>query len=691
MRALATAAACAGAAIAVVRFDIGPEFTVPVWTVLISPLVYVALAVLTLGRASLSRRALWFVTACTTHAVLALTTTVIVAVTGPDTLATALPATILESPLAVLLFVVGVPLTLLPFRDPLFSRPPARAAVSRPAQAPLPQRVDGEIATGETPFAREARRRAAEAAAASMESEVKPVEPVESRADAVAPPPAAAKPARGADEAMIRIPFGRISSQLPADAFLLPMNRVAETMRSPHEVLVPRTLVVPQLGEGVVEVAWALVEDQFPALAFALELSEIHKRYPDLRLSLPLDLVVKQLPPGLYTAPAPPVMVEGLEHYPLPFQPTSGAPVEIPAARRSRAARATPPPVVLLPPPVVVPEAPARIVPAPAVIAPPPPIVVPEAPARIAPAPAVIAPPPPVVVPEAPAKIAPAPPVVVPAPPPVVPRAPARIAPAPPVVAPAPPAVAAPIVQAAAADLVAEANRIGARLTAFGPLDAAAHQVGEATVLSLVTPQLPRQAIERAAARCAPLLRAAQQVTIRTERAAMVLMREGAAVVVVALRPHSPVALLEILATRACVDKPRVRERPVAEGGLAAADIDSRVAALGEALQGFGPVVPAAFVDAACGLNVYVFSAGDAAADVTGAAARAVWQALVRDGERELGPLTSVVLREGPRRTVVRPVAKAPRPAMLAAVGVLALPGLAYRQVERAADQLAEV
>jgi hypothetical protein len=50
-----------------------------------------------------------------------------------------------------------------------------------------------------------------------------------------------------------------------------------------------------------------------------------------------------------------------------------------------------------------------------------------------------------------------------------------------------------------------------------------------------------------------------------------------------------------------------------------------------------------------------------------------------------------VVLREGPRRTVVYPVAAARRPAMLAAAGVLALPGLAYRQAARAAERLAAV
>jgi hypothetical protein len=66
-----------------------------------------------------------------------------------------------------------------------------------------------------------------------------------------------------------------------------------------------------------------------------------------------------------------------------------------------------------------------------------------------------------------------------------------------------------------------------------------------------------------------------------------------------------------------------------------------------------------------------------------------VWQALVHEGELELGRAVSVVLREGTRRTVVHPVATAPRPAMLAAAGVLALPGRAYRQAAQAAERLA--
>src|SRR5262249_10482917 len=86
-----------------------------------------------------------------------------------------------------------------------------------------------------------------------------------------APPPARpplAGPA-GADEPMLRIAFGRLAAQLPPDVFVLPPRRLSESLREPHTLVVPQRLVVPQLGEGVIEIPWTLLEDQFPELALA--------------------------------------------------------------------------------------------------------------------------------------------------------------------------------------------------------------------------------------------------------------------------------------------------------------------------------------------------------------------------------------------------------------------------------------
>jgi hypothetical protein len=732
-RALATALACIAGAAAVLAFDVTDGLTVPAWTVVVPFLIYVAVASLTLGRASLRRRSVWLAGACATHAVFVVTTAAIVAATGSLSLATALPEAIVESPLATVIFIIGVPLTLLPFRGRLLERPPARPTGSRTAapSAPLADRATSAASAGETPFAREARRRTA-AAHATVEPAVAveaappapPVLPIGGATPAGGlggssrPPKSVIPPMpirAAADAETVRIPFTRIAAQLPGEAFLVPVEQLGESMRSPHELLVSRSLVIGQLGEGRVEVAWTLVEDQFPTLGFALETAEIRRRYPDLRLSLPLDLVVAQLPPAVFSGSAPAVELTGLDRYPAPFQPSTGAPapsappapsVERPApvaaALPSPAARAitAPTPVITraVPPP---PPPIQRTVIAPSAL-PPPPAQIIEA--RVVERPAIAAPvsaPPPIAVPAPPIAV-PAPPIAVPAPPIAVPAPPA---PAPAAPAPAPVETKAPAparttvvlppapraVETPSPALLTEGHRLAARLAAFGALEVAAQNASGTTVLSLVTAGLPHEAIERAAARCAPLLSAAQLVTIHAERVSMVLTPVRDGVLVVALRPGSALALLEILVARACHEGPIAAAPAGAPRGLAAAVVDGRVAAMRGALEGFGPVVPAAFVDRASGLDVYVFSAGAETAQAAGEAARVVWQALVREGERALGRALSVVLREGTRRTVVHQVAAAPRPAMLAAAGVLALPGLAYRQAAQAAERLARV
>jgi hypothetical protein len=677
-RALATALACIALAVIVLSFDVADGLTVPAWTVAVPFLLYAAIATLTLGRASLRRRAAWLAGACATHAVFVVTTAALVAATGSLSLAAALPHAIVESPLATVVFIIGVPLTLLPFRGRLLARPPVRAAAPRPAAPapPLAERIKSAPPAGETPFAREARRRT-EAARAAVEAAVSVESATPADAEPAAPPPvvvppparpvAAPTPIRAADEETVRIPFTRIAAQLPAEAFVLPVERLGEGLRSPHELLVPRSLVIEQLGEGQVDVAWTLVEDQFPTLSFALETPEIRRRYPDLRLSLPLDVVLPQLPPGLFSGAVPAAPPDGLERYPAPFQPSAATPA--PAEPHARPV----PPVVRVVP-AITPPVPPRVARAAPARATPPPVRIIEPPVVARPAMA-----PPVYTPPAAANAGPA------AAPPEETRAPA----------PARASVAAPPAPAALETpppaLLAEGHRLAARLCAFGPLEVAAQRVNGTTVLSLVTAKLPHEAIERAAARCAPLLSAAQQVTIHAERVSMVLMPVRGGILVVGLRAGSPLALLEILGSRACGEGSMAAVPAGTPRGLAAADVDGRVAALRGALGGFGDVEPAAFVDRTSGLDVYVFCAGAETAQDAGEAARVVWQALVRESERDLGRAVSVVLREGSRRTVVHPVPAARRPAMLAAAGVLALPGLAYRQAAQAAERLAAV
>jgi hypothetical protein len=162
------------------------------------------------------------------------------------------------------------------------------------------------------------------------------------------------------------------------------------------------------------------------------------------------------------------------------------------------------------------------------------------------------------------------------------------------------------------------------------------------------------------------------------------------ALVVAAVRPGAPLALLELLVRRA-------PERGVSLGGPfsdsgaipslrpAHGDVERRLAGLGAGPAGFGRVTPAAFVDGASGLNVYVFHAHGLEARTLGAMASRVHAALAAD---EAGAFGSLTLRQGERRTFVRTVAGASSPGVVAASGPVTLAGLAGREVERVAAAL---
>jgi len=103
---------------------------------------------------------------------------------------------------------------------------------------------------------------------------------------------------------MVRVPFERIAAQLPAEAFVLPFDRLGESLREPHVVLVPRRVVLSQMRDGTVAITWAHIASQFPELALRMTDEEFRKQYPDLRLMLPVDELDSQLTPT-GVAPAP--------------------------------------------------------------------------------------------------------------------------------------------------------------------------------------------------------------------------------------------------------------------------------------------------------------------------------------------------------------------------------------------------
>jgi len=99
--------------------------------------------------------------------------------------------------------------------------------------------------------------------------------------------PQAVEPA--APGAVVRIPFDRVVGQLPPGAFRVPLLQVGARLREAETLLVAQALIVPQLGEGVVQVAWEAVAEQFPAAVFAVTPTEVKDRIVNGRLLLPLD------------------------------------------------------------------------------------------------------------------------------------------------------------------------------------------------------------------------------------------------------------------------------------------------------------------------------------------------------------------------------------------------------------------
>lgn len=123
------------------------------------------------------------------------------------------------------------------------------------------------------------------------------------------------------EDAVVRIPFARIAAQFSTDTFLLPLDRVGASLPEPGVVTVPIDCVLPQLGEGLVTVAWEIVADQFPRDVLAITDDEVKTGLREGGLVLPLDEVVSQLPPELFAATGSGPDVRGIESYPAPFQP----------------------------------------------------------------------------------------------------------------------------------------------------------------------------------------------------------------------------------------------------------------------------------------------------------------------------------------------------------------------------------
>jgi hypothetical protein len=170
-------------------------------------------------------------------------------------------------------------------------------------------------------------------------------EPVVSRPEPMRVPGAEPVPAPELDEPTVRISFGRVAAELPAEAFREPLEQVATRMHHPGALLVPLSRVLPQLGEGLIRIGWEVVAAQFPREQLAVSDADMAARLPN-GIQLPLDEVVRQLSPDLFMTGGPAPDVSGLESFPAPFQPLLSDPAPVVAAAGVEA----PAPVVASPP-----------------------------------------------------------------------------------------------------------------------------------------------------------------------------------------------------------------------------------------------------------------------------------------------------------------------------------------------------
>src|SRR5436190_12874252 len=593
-----------------VWLDRGDGGVAPAGTTVAVAFFYAVLSLLFLRRGSLARRLSWVGGACLTHVTLGLTAAAAFATLADLTTLSALAYAFARLGPAPFLTLVATPLVLAPFRGRVLSpRPAPRGDRAR-------QRVVVTPTTPvETPVARDARRHEDPAEAAT------PVPAVKPSAAAPETPEWQESPESPPDDAVVRVRFERVAAQLPAAAFTLPLDRVAESLREPHWITVPRRVVLAQLPEGAVQVDWAIVASQFPSLAFAVTDVEFRRRYPGLKLTLPLDDVLRQLPRGAIPASGMPSQIAGLEAFPAPFQPLS-VPREVPP--ESAPAPSLPPSVAVAAPPAAKPAP---------VFAPDPPMV---------------APPPP--------------------PPPPLPSPAPRI----PVAAPA---AAAPRREVSPEVVSRDAlARLAACLAGAGTFDSWSGVVDNVPLVAFVSPNVLREPVAAAAACIAGLLGAAagEQVTVRTARAAIIVTAAPTPVVIAARRPGAPVALLELRGARAAALVGRAGEGvALPPRALSLLAVEPRVAGLAGTLGAFGILEPAVLTDATGAARIYVFREPGREAEWLGELALAVWEGLGRARDADLGALVSVVFRQGRRRILVRSLGRRGT-VLLAAAGPVA-------------------
>jgi hypothetical protein len=257
------------------------------------------------------------------------------------------------------------------------------------------------------------------------------------------------------------------------------------------------------------------------------------------------------------------------------------------------------------------------------------------------------------------------------------------------------------------------ARDLAATLAPVASFDVAAQLVDGATLLTVRASGIEHDELVAAARRVLPVLAARRpwpvdQVTLRGARAADAadqvalvvtpLGRDtGAPVLAAAIESGGALALLEMRCRAAAAAR-----RPGRDAARDTADRDlddheetdllemepsTRVREVASRLQALGPVGASALRDAESDRVLYLFLPPGSDVRAVGALASDVARAMRgRDGSVVF---RTAVLRSGPRRIIVRlPAGPSSRTDTIVAAGETERPGLAYRQVERAAAAL---
>ena len=730
---VANLAAYAVAAMALFALSPAAELSLPWWVALTAPaVVYTFLVVMCCPRANTAEAigivALLFVA----HAALASATGMVYAAFSTQPYPLAFAAGAWEYLPAPVLQLLCVSVLVLPFRS-LYAAPRARRRGRLAASAAAPELPPSPFATPDAALPEES--------PVSLAAAPEGFGGGPGSHSGMPAPIAGGSRREGAErvEEVVSIPFARIADQLPAGAFTLPPDRLGANLLEPGHLLVPTRLVVPQLADGFVTVLWEEVADQFPRHALAVNEATVRDGLPEGRIVLPLDEVVRRLPAEMFMPSMPSADLQGIDRFPLPFRPLEPEPV-LPAPAKPVAAASAPPAAAAPPaPPIeIAPEASAPVRDEPEVLE------VEAAATPVAERMPVLDEPaagleaeyiPPFLsgdseieyglasrsvgevaldetepaMPVPPVMEAVVEPVAVIKSPVVEPVA---VEPAP--VAsvreePRPEPTRAPAV---AVDRARQASQLAGVLTPFGKLEVSTIGIEGVTLFTFASGALPSDAVLRSAGSVLPFLMSGRapwpvdQLTVRREGGAIIItplgpVESGGPAMVASVGRVGSLALLEIVCLKAAREHraayPSAPRRAAAPGPEPTSQYETRTAGglslgfLAGDLDAFGPVTPTVLRDTTGGSEVCVFLAPGADSRVVASFSVDVCRALVPAGdEPSLGALQSVTFRLGDRRLVVRPVKGTPgRFSVLVAAGeAVDRPGLAHRQLERAAALL---